>query len=205
MDNEMVTLNDGSPTHFSRSSGTESAPDVTIVHASRMERFEWKVIDDLGSDHKPILITYEVQSKIPPVNDTPKYKWRLKEARWPEFREEVEKNIPTYYHRKKTTLKLEKTLRKIIIKAANKHIGKKKVNNKSRAWMTKDIKEAIGQRNTLRKTATRNREEWIEACRKVSSMIKEEKSRQWKAYVEKIDESTSNTQVWKTIRSLDGR
>ena len=33
MDNDMVTLNDGSPTHFSRSSGTESAPDVTIVHA----------------------------------------------------------------------------------------------------------------------------------------------------------------------------
>ena len=205
MDNEMVTINEGYPTHCNRNSGTESAPDVAIVHANRMDRFEWKTIDDLGSDHKPILITYEVQSKIPPVNDTPKYKWRLKEARWPEFREEVEKNIPAYYHRTKTTQKLEKTLRKIIIAAANKHIGKKKVNNKSRAWMTKDIKEARSQRNKLRETFTRNREECIEASRKVAAMIKEEKARQWKAYVEKIDETTSDTQMWKTIRSLDGR
>ena len=170
-----------------------------------MEIFEWKVIDDVGSDHKPILITYEIPNKIPTVNDTPKYKWKLKDARWNEFREEVERNVPAYYHRKTTTNKLEMTLRKTIIKAANKHIGKKKVNNKSRAWMTKEIKEAISRRNILGKTKTRNRDEYLEASRSTAMMIKEERTKQWKAYVEKMDESTTDSQVWRTIRSMDGR
>ena len=36
-------------------------------------------------------------------------------------------------------------------------------------------------------------------------MIKDEKSKQWKEYIENIEQSTSDAQIWRTIRGLDGR
>ena len=43
--------------------------------------------------------------------------------------------------------------------------------------MTPEVKEAVKKRNTLRKTVAANREEWIEACREVAKMVKQEKEK----------------------------
>ena len=41
-DNNMLTANDGSYTHTSRSSGSKTAPDVTLTHASMVDKLSWK-------------------------------------------------------------------------------------------------------------------------------------------------------------------
>ena len=66
-------------------------------------------------------------------------------------------------------------LRKVIIQAANKHVGKKKVGRQAKAWMSKEIKEKIKIRNNLRKSIKNNRQQWIESCREVATMIRNEK------------------------------
>ena len=71
--------------------------------------------------------------------------------------------------------------------------------------MTDAIKDAIKKRNELSKTIRANRVEWVTSCQQVAEMIKEEKSKRWKEYVEKLDHTTSDAQVWRTIRNLDGR
>ena len=68
-----------------------------------------------------------------------------------------------------------------------------------------EIKEAIKERNRLRKTLTVNRREWTEASRRVSEMIKEEKTRRWKEYVESLSDQTSDRKLWRTIHSLEGK
>jgi len=90
-DSNMLPLNDGTPTHTNRSSGTESAPDVTLVHSTLMDKMTWERVEDLSSDYHPIIITY--RDNIPRVNDKPVYKWKLKEANWDSYREEIEKSI----------------------------------------------------------------------------------------------------------------
>ena len=72
--NDMHCLNNGDPTRHNRSTDTDSVPDVSIVHSSRLDKFTWKIVDDLGSDHKPLLITYEDNINVQTVNSTPKYK-----------------------------------------------------------------------------------------------------------------------------------
>ena len=57
--NNMVVLNDGSSTHISRSCGSQTAPDVTLAHAALADRITWRKLDGIGSDHLPILITYQ--------------------------------------------------------------------------------------------------------------------------------------------------
>ena len=65
-DKEMLAMNDGSHTHVSRSSGAQTAPDVTLVHASMVDKLSWEKAEGLGSDHTPIVISY--RDHIPRVN-----------------------------------------------------------------------------------------------------------------------------------------
>ena len=198
----MLTINDGKPTHDSRSAGSASTPDVTIVHTSMMDKVTWETVEGLSSDHRPIVITYS--DYIPSVNNKPTFKWKLKDADWEKFRNEVENNIPKNY-KKKNINKIEKLLRKNIIKAANKHIRKKKVTENTKSYLTEEIKLEIRNRNQLRKTLASNRDEWIEACRRVAQMIKQEKSDRWKEYVQNLNRKSDSREIFRTVRAIDGQ
>jgi hypothetical protein len=203
-EHDMHCLNSGEPTQYSKANDSYSAPDVSMVHSSRLDKFTWKIVDELGSNHKPLLITYEDDINIQKVNNQAKYKWKLNKADWEKYTQEIEDKLPEQY-KKKNINKLEKILRKAITKAAQKHIGVKKVDNRSKPWMTTEIKKEIKTRNELSKSIPTKRKEWVEACQKVSNMIKEEKSKRWKEYVESLQQTTSDVKVWRTIRQLDGR
>lgn len=200
--NDMACINDGSTTRTNRATGTESTPDTAFAHSSLLDKLSWKVINELGSDHKPVIVTYE--DDVPEVNNKPRFKWKLSEAKWEDYRREIEESIPTNYRKTKAN-KLEKRFRKLVLAAARKHVGKKKVTDKAKCWMTADIKEAIKRRNELRKTVANNREEWINSCREVAAMITEKKRENWQNYVEELDATTNSKDVWRTIRSMDGR
>ena len=157
----MAVLNEGQATRRCRVSGKGSAPDQAFVHSSKLDRFSWKVVEDFGSDHLPIIISY--QDMFPTVNNKPVYKWNLKKADWEKFSEEVEKTIPRNYARKNLD-KIEKCLRKAVIKAANKHSGKKKISVKVKSYLTAEVKESIKNRNALSKEIGTSWRRWKKAC-----------------------------------------
>ena len=198
----MVAANLGGPTHTNRKTGKETAPDVAIIHTSILDKTTWETGDTFGSDHRPIIFTY--QGRMPKVNNTPKYRWKLSKADWESYAKEIDKNLPRCYRRKNIN-KLEKRIRKTILKAANKYVGKKKCSPSNKTWMTEPIKEAIHERNQLRNRMPESRAEWIEACRRTATLVKEEKEKQWKEYVEEVDKDTDGRKIWRTIRAMDGR
>ena len=55
--NEFKILNDESSTHIDRSGRGEGAPDISIVNKEIAGRCKWEILEEMGSDHKPILIT----------------------------------------------------------------------------------------------------------------------------------------------------
>ena len=208
----MLSMNDLTTTRNSRRSDGDStintakdtAPDISIVHSSMADKFSWKTDNALDSDHKPILMVFEDQS-IPEIESKATYKWRLKDADWAAYQAEVEESIPTNFWKKTNVNKLEKRLRKAILKAANKHVKKKKITTRTKPGLTPEIKEAIKERNKLRETRAANRREWVDACNKVRAMRKETREKQWKEYVESLDLKTNPSQVWRTIRSMEGK
>ena len=101
-----------------------------------------------------------------------KYKWKISEADWEKFTNEIEQKIPQNFKRM-SVIKLEKKLRKTILKSAKDHIEKKKITQHTKAWLTPEIKESIKKRNDLRKTVAQNRTEWIEACKSTTELITE--------------------------------
>ena len=199
---DMITINNGTPTHDNRTTGTGSAPDVCIAHTAMMSKLEWETKNELSSDHRPIILTYT--DCIPMVNNRVQYKWRLKDGDWAKFTEAVEQKIPAKYD-KKNINKVEKILRKAITKAANKYIKKKKVTDSTKCYLTKEIRAEIKKRNTLRKTVAANRDEWIESCKNVAKMIKEKKSNRWKDYLTRINGKSDSREIFRTVRAIDGK
>ena len=200
----MICLNDGSPTRTDRNNRIDSAPDISFIHASLTDKFTWKVKDELGSDHKPIIITYEDEMNIPLRKEIPLFKWKLKDADWTKYHQETEKEVDSIEDG--SPEEMEEHLREIITQAARKNIGKKKVNRDSKPWLTPEIKAMIKKRNELRADLSKkNRREWVLTCRKVTEMVIEEKERCWKEYVEQLDMKTNPKKVWQTIRGMDGR
>ena len=71
-DKNMIAVNDGSHTLDSRSTGSQTAPDVTLVHASLLDKVTWGKVEGLGSDHVPIVVTYK--DHILRINCKPSFK-----------------------------------------------------------------------------------------------------------------------------------
>ena len=58
LETDMACLNDGRPTRNARNENQlDTAPDMTIVHATLIDKFTWEPLSITGSDHMPILIT----------------------------------------------------------------------------------------------------------------------------------------------------
>ena len=81
------------------------------------------------------------------VNGKKKYRWNLQKANWEEFRKQVEEELPVNYSKKKIH-KLEKILRKTIVKAANKHIGTKAHSTNAKPGYSDKIKKEIEKSGT---------------------------------------------------------
>ena len=205
-ENDMVTLNSGERTHANRKTGREMTPDVSIVHGENMDRYQWKVLKQLGgSDHYPVMITREIEG-LNRVNEWINAKWDLKNAQWDDYRQQVEEKVPTNYEKKKIH-KLEKVVRKILIEAGNHHIGNKNRRKDTKPGYSKKVKEEIDERNKLKTKVQEpgGRERWVKKCREVNELIRKEKEENWREYVDELDTKTNCKQVWNTIRNLDGR
>ena len=204
---DMATVNDRKKSTLDSTAGTASSPDLSIVHTSKLDKFSWKVLDELGSDHKLILLTYEPEVPIRSNQVKPKYKWKLNNAKWEEYTAAIEAKMPrpNSSPKKKSLHKLEKFFRKTLLSAATKKIGKKKIDSNTKPHLTPKIKEKIKLRNRLRKSMKENRAEWRTACIDVNDLIRVEKETKWKSFVEGLDCNTGVKEVWRTIRNIEGR
>ena len=90
------------------------------------------------------------------VNNKPRFKWKMKDVDWGSFKKDIEQGIPRKYDTKDVN-KLEKKFRKLITASANKNTGKNNISNKTKPWMTTEIKASIKVRNELRKIVQQNR------------------------------------------------
>ena len=81
---DLLPLNDpDTPTLLHRSSGSRSSPDISFAPSSLAFSCSWGVLQDLGSDHLPILLSVPLSPVFHPNERPPSFNFQ--KARWGDF------------------------------------------------------------------------------------------------------------------------
>ena len=81
---DLLPLNDSDiPTLLHRSSGSRSSPDISFALFSLALFCSWEVLQNLGSDHLPILLTFPISPDFRPNESLPSLNFQ--KARWDDF------------------------------------------------------------------------------------------------------------------------
>jgi hypothetical protein len=205
-DTGMLPLNDGAATRINPGTCGTSAPDLTIMHASWAARTVWSVDPEVGSDHSAVISALELEVDCLSEEDAQRTGWNWRKADWPGFISQTEMRLGQCSW--DTGMSLDSWDRQfvaIVKEAALAHIGRVGTPKRSKPWMSADLREAIRERNRLRRDVSSHREQWIEACRRVQQMAEEEKQRRWREFVEELDCQAEPTKVWKVMNGLSGK
>ena len=203
--NELTILNDpNSPTRHSKVTGNGSSPDLTIAGANWSDKCTWAVDEEEigGSDHLPVITTVQASiSHRASFNASPR--WRSNGIDWAAFRNQVDQNL------KKQTTPNSLTQRATaftttIINAARKHVRKVKPAKAKNAQITPKVRNLIKKRNTLRKSISTKKKEWLQACTEVSNAKREAKREQWEEVVNSAISDLDERSMWRFIKSLNG-
>ena len=204
----LASLNDGSATHVNRATGSEGAPDVTLVHNSAAAGCVWQRKTISGSDHYPLLCEVDVTPICLAESEPKKLKWRMDTADWDGYTAEVERRVGECDLPTRATLSAKVNFITFsMTQAARAHVGMYRTKKSGRSWITPELKLATQRRNALGRRIAENRIAWLEACREVRRLSIAAKRESWRSYVESIgkDGNSSSTKVWGVIHSLSGK
>ena len=93
MEKDVCIAKNGAATRNNPGTGGSSAPDVTLVHSSWLDRVEWSTTECLGSDHLPILITVDCQVTTLNAPSRTELKWNWKSSNFRLFVESVDEAV----------------------------------------------------------------------------------------------------------------
>ena len=201
-ENEMAVLNNGEPTRavrFQQGCGL-SAPDITIVNSAVADRFSWQPLNELSSDHSPILIkwnqlvkTERTQRRVRP--NFQKADWNLFRARLAEYQPLLEAVTDS-------TTKL-KTFVDCVQKATAIAVPQKVCRKKETPWMNAEPKTLIQERNLLRRDMKANRDAWVAKTREVLKKTQEAKHNTWRAHLKEVTRTKDAKKAWAVVKSLN--
>ena len=137
----MIILKNGNATKLR--GGSQTAPDVTIVHSKRHHLAQWRKGDPLGSDHLLLITEF---GNTATTKKTKERSFNYKKADWPLFKIEIDKNLRQFDSGYLTLEKDYKKFEDIILGAVNNECAERRTQYRecSRRWqddMTDEKKE----------------------------------------------------------------
>ncbi|GFV70227.1 RNA-directed DNA polymerase from mobile element jockey [Trichonephila clavipes] len=209
-DSAHLALNDGSPTYSSHSYHTEEALDVSIVSSDIFPFCKWTVLQDIGSDHLPILVELKWKQMTQLVK---KKFWNFKKANWEKYGDTVDRGLlskPPIECRSIDDLDESwLSFKKIIFKAAGQAIPRGNYKRPSPFFMHKSplLQPLLKKRvDICREIKKSNNPSLRSSLNKINAEIKRTfihlKREKWKELCKSIDSHTPNTKLWKLMKSL---
>ena len=191
-------------TFFHRRHGTCSRPDLTMISSDIFDETSVQVLDDIGSDHKPILISISRQQGSKP-KEKRRCLWNFKKANWQLFRQQTDRDFEKLPGNKN----IEETYKQIcdtILKNAKKSIPRGN-HKKHRPFWNKEMETAVKERKRLRKAAEKNptldnKKAYNQATGKVRHLTKHFKRQEWRSACGKLDLNKESKKAWKLLDSL---
>ena len=195
----------GLKTH-TNNNGRTSTLDLTLCSPNLLPIIETKPMASHGSDHYPVHTKINITPEK--VIRTKRPKWKLKEDKWDEWREEIP--LSEEYH--DTVEAGDQAFGNSLKEPANKVYGKTSPQVKtkfSKPWWTTECARAIARRRRARKAMERrptiqNIIEYKRYAAKAKRCIKKAKKETWRKFCNSITPETPTKEVWNMIRKMNG-
>ena len=202
----LLQTKDSPSTFFHRPSGACTRPDQTFISADLQSQCNWNVLDDLGSDHLPILISISMKKGI--RKPTRRTAWNYSKANWNEFRT-IANGMFSSFDLSEDVDKLQTKFTKTVLSAAEKSIPKGS-RAKYQVFWNGDLEEAVNKRRKARKLVMKNpspenKREYNRLSAKVKLISKAAKKGKWEKTTGELDLRKDGRKAWALLDKLSGR
>ena len=207
--NDFTIANTGSATRINPGDGSLSSPDITLCHVEMVNKIEWRPEPKGSSDHLPITIDISIK----PVNNQSRKQhtyWNYKKANWEVYRSKIDDDLENFQIQTHGNLTKAVNFFNTALNNAAKAAIPRGNMPKFKPWWNREVKEAVQERNKLRKEmlhnpSTSQSEQWREKANLVKEKVLTSKKEEWKENVSNISATTNTNKVWRIIKSIDGR
>ena len=163
---DLLPLNEpNSPTLLHCSSGSCSSPDISFAPSTLAFSCSWEVLQDLGSDHLPILLSVPLSPVFCPNERSPSFNFQ--KARWDGFASYIDSHCPSAKEYSSLSLSSAATLfTSLALNAAKSSIPFSRIKRPPKAWWSAEVEEAVSERRKAFAAAHRmdeNRQAYISA------------------------------------------
>ena len=199
---DLLLLNDpDTPTLLHRSSPDDSFAPSTLAFSC-----SWEVLQDLGSDHLPILLSDPLSPVFRPNERPPSFNFQ--KARWDGFAFYFDSHCPSAEKFWSLSLSSAAALfTSLALNAAKSSIPFGRIKRPPKAWWSAEVEEAVSERRKAFAAAHRSdedRQAYISASRRASSVIAKAKTEAWQTICSSLSPRSNPKSVHSLLRSIAG-
>ena len=156
-----------------RSSGSRSYPDISFAPSSLALSCSWEVLQDLGSDHLPILLSVSLSPVFCPNKRLPSFNFQ--KACWENFASYFDSHCLSAEEYKSFSLSYAATLFAFLaLNTAKSFIPFGRIKCHPKAWWFSEVEAAVSERHkgfAAAHISDDDRQAYISASRRVLSVI----------------------------------
>ena len=204
---DLLPFNDpDTPTLLHRSSGSRSSPDISFVPSTLAFSCCWKMLQDLGSEHLPILLSIPLCPVFRPNERPPSFNFQ--KARSDGFASYFDSNCPSAEEYSSLSFSSVAALfASLTMNAAKSSIPFGRIKRHPKAWWSAEVEQAVSERPKAFAAAHRSdedRQAYISASRRASSVITKAKAEAWQTTCSSLSPKSNPKSVHPLLRSIAG-
>ena len=179
---DLLPLNDpGTSTLLHRSTGSRTSPYISFAPSSLALSCYWEVLQNLGSDHLPILLSVALSPAYLPNERPPSFNFQ--KARWDDFASYFESHCPSAEEYSSLSLSSAAALfTSLALNAAKSSIPFGRIKRPPKIWWSAEVESTVSERHKAFAAAQKSdedRQAYISASRRASSVITKAKAEAW--------------------------
>ena len=183
-----------------------SSPDISFAPSTLAFSCSWEVLQDLGSDHLPILLSVPLSPVFHPNERPPSFNFQ--KACWDGFASYFDSHCPSAEEYSSLSLSSAAALfTSLALNAAKFSIPFGRIKRPPKAWWSAEVEQAVGERRRAFATAHRSDEDcqaYISASRRALSVIAKAKAEAWQTTCTSLSPKSNPKSVHSLLRSIAG-
>ena len=178
---DLLPLNDpDTPTFLHHSTGSRSSPDISFAPSSLALSCSWEVLQDLGSDHLPVLLSVPLSPVFRPNECPPSFNFQ--KVCWDDFVSYFDSHCPSAEEYSSLSLSSAAAFfTSLALKATKSSIPFGRYKYHPKAWWSAEVEEAVSERRKTFAATHRSDEDcqaYIFASHHALSVIAKAKAKQ---------------------------